>query len=296
MPISFIKMNGAGNDFVIFDSRKNPIRLTREQVQKIAARDNSITKGCDQVIVMESSKDADVFMRIYNADGGEVDACGNATRCVAELLEKELGRLPVNIQTNAGILQGVKKVKLEDGEHILVNMGKPLLQEKQIPLGVPTNEAIRLIEEFSNLKAPMFISMGNPHVVFFLKFDPKKSGGNISPLSQVDLKNIGFQLEHFKKVFPVGVNVSIAILHYSGNDNKYVIDARVWERGAGLTAACGTAACAMLVAANQLNANIRKAFVCFHPSAQGVSVRISDNGDVLLGGFIETEFTGELEL
>src|SRR5262249_9711608 len=108
--VNFIKMNGAGNDFVIFDARKQSLNLTTIQLRQIADRNNSATNGCDQIIVLKNSQKADVFMHIYNADGSEVNACGNATRCIATILEKELQKLPVTIQTNADILAGVKKI------------------------------------------------------------------------------------------------------------------------------------------------------------------------------------------
>lgn len=299
MSLPFLKMNGAGNDFIIFDGRKDIIRLTREQVQHIAARDNSNTKGCDQVIVMESSKKADVFMRIYNHDGGEVDACGNATRCVASILEEELQRLPVTIETNAGLLQGLQKAySPEEEEYILVDLGAAKFGWKEIPLALPPEDAARKLEKFASPTwgKPAFVSMGNPHVVYFLGFDPKNSAASdLTDLHALDLKTIGPKMEKFTEVFPEGVNVSVALLRAAA-DGDHIIHARVWERGAGLTKACGTAACAMLAAAHARDASVRAAHLWFEPEAHAVTVKMDDNNHILLGGPIETEFQGKLAL
>jgi len=297
MQLPFLKMNGAGNDFVIFDARQNPVRLTPQQVRKVAARDNTVTKGCDQVIVMEPSKKADAFMRIYNADGGEVDACGNATRCVAEILESELGKLPVSIQTNAGILQGVRKDPELD--YILVDMGKPKFDWQHIPLAMPLKEAAAKVEKFCNLPklgAPAFVSMGNPHVVFFLSFTSKEHKGRNLPIASADVASKGAALERYKEVFPEGVNVSFAALDKEEGFAKHIIYAKVWERGAGLTKSCGTAACAMLAAANARDSNVREAIISFDDSHTWVKVEMDDNGHILLGGFTEIEFQKALEL
>lgn len=298
MKVPFYKMNGAGNDFVVIDARLEPIRLSEDDVRRIAARDNTLTKGCDQVIVMERSKTADVFMRIYNADGGQVDACGNATRCVAGLLEAELGKLPVTIQTNAGTLQGLQKAFTEDEqEYVLVDMGAPRFLQADIPLAVAQEQAALLISERTGLSNPSFVSMGNPHVVFFLDFNPHGTEPlNEKLLFNVDFENLGPKLETMLDVFPQRVNVSIAMLKAAKDGKGHLIHARVWERGAGLTEACGTAACAILAAANSLDASVRNAHLWFEPFGSLVTVQISEQGHVLLGGPVVTEFTGQLAL
>jgi len=300
----FLKMNGAGNDFVVLDARARPVRLTAAQVKEIAARTNPKTHGCDQVIVMESADDADVFMRIYNADGSEVDACGNATRCVAGILEEELQRLPVTIRTNAGLLQGLQKAFSEEGdEYILVDMGAPKFAWQDIPLALPIAEAeVAIQNQLASLipnpesLIPHFVSMGNPHVVFFLRFTPDDfTRGEDAPLFDLAFNTIGPALENAAGIFPERANVSIALLRAASDGKGHIINARVWERGAGLTQACGTAACAMLAAANKLDDSIESAVIWFEPFGTMVTTQM-ENGRVLLGGPVETDFEGMLHV
>lgn len=283
MKIIFTKMNGAGNDFVVIDNRCSVKsgQWTVEQVREICSRNNAITKGCDQLLVLEKSQKADVFMRIYNADGGQVDACGNATRCIADMLYKELGRLPVTIETNVAILSGLKKEKIEDAERILVDMGEPKFDWQDIPLAMPIEQASTKIKEKFELENPIFVSMGNPHVVFFMDELP----------SDKEVAIIGSQIENFTEVFPERVNVSFAKL--LSDDN--VIYAKVWERGAGLTKACGTGACAMLAAANKYNDYTNNSWVWFENSKESVCAHI-ENNHILLGGKVEVEFEDLIEL
>jgi diaminopimelate epimerase len=275
MKLDFIKMNGAGNDFIIFDARKQALRLSAEQIRFLSARDNNVTKGCDQLLILRDSDKADVFMQIYNADGGEVDACGNATRCIADMLYKELGRLPVTIETNAGVLRGVKQ---QDG-YILVDMGAPKFEWRDIPLAMPLEEASAKIKTKFGLENPVFVSMGNPHAVFFLEEVP----------GDYEISKIGSQIENCTEIFPERVNVSFA------KNTSNIIEAKTWERGAGLTSACGTGACAMLAAANKINNEINGVTVLFENSNQRVSVKI-ENRHLLLGGEIEKEFEGTTEI
>ena len=232
----FIKMNGAGNDFVVLDARGKSITLNFEQVRAIALRDNPVTKGCDQVIVMEASPAADVFMRIYNADGGEVDACGNATRCVAQLLAKELARPDVTIQTNVAWLTGTQQNGV-----MLVDMGEPRLQWDEIPLAMKVDT---LAVPMAGMNA-CCVSMGNPHAVFFMDTLP----------SDADVARIGRELENSRELFPEGVNITFAVMttptHFT---------AKVWERGSGMTKACGTGACATWVSGGALRAYGRRTY------------------------------------
>lgn len=290
MKINFIKMNGAGNDFVVIDARKNDISLSDTQIRALSARDNKIittvTKnlngkppilGCDQLLILEKSEKADVFMRIYNADGGQVDACGNATRCIADMLYKELERLPVTIETNVAILRGVRKQE----DYILVDMGEPKFEWQDIPLSMTIEEATARIKEKFGLENPIFVSIGNPHVVFFVEELP----------SDEEMAKIGSQIENCTEIFPQRVNVSFAKTH-----SDFVIFAKTWERGAGLTKACGTGACAMLAAAKQYEIKMNNAFVKFTSYEQMVSVAIRGDNHILLGGEIEVEFEGVAEI
>jgi len=298
MQTPFTKMNGSGNDFVIFDARHDSIRLSPEQVRSIAARDNATTKGCDQVIVLEHSQKADVFMRIFNADGGQIDACGNATRCVAGILEAELHRLPVSIETNVAVLQGLQKAySPEEEEYILVDMGAPSFEASRIPLAGSAEEVAKKIEALTGLTDPSFVNMGNPHVVFFLRFSP---GGNsqrdVEPLFEIALESIGPKLEKARDIFPEGVNASIALLREASDGLGHIMNARVWERGAGLTQACGTAACAMLAAAHARDESITQAHIWFEPFGTSVTVKRDEQGHMLLGGPIATEHRGVVAL
>jgi diaminopimelate epimerase len=281
MKLDFIKMNGAGNDFVIFDARKQEISLSAEQIRAISARDNPVTNGCDQLLILRKSDNADVFMQIYNADGGEVDACGNATRCIADMLYKELGRLPVSIETNAAVLQGVK----QQDDYIMVDMGAPKFDWQDIPLAMPKEEAAKKVMDFVNmpeLGAPTFVSMGNPHVVFFVGLE------NSLKIYEIT-KSIGAKLENNLSIFPNRVNVSVAYI------DDYTIDAMTWERGAGETKACGTGACAILVSANKHNINKADAGIRFINSDKFVHVEL-EKDHILLGGTVEKEFEGTVEI
>ena len=287
MKFSFVKMNGTGNDFVVIDARqKKDVVLNFEQVRAIAARDNPITKGCDQVIMMEPSETADVFMRIYNANGGEVDACGNATRCMADILERELGRLPVTIQTNVDTLRGITKKLIEGREYTLVDMGAPRLEAKDIPLATQM-DTLRLPVDtgLAGATEACCVSMGNPHAVFFMKELP----------SDAEVARVGKQMENNVDLFPEGVNVTFAMMPTLAGD-AVKIRVKVWERGAGMTKACGTGACATLVAAVRLGlAHGKRTGHIYFPGGM-LSVIWQEDKRLLLGGAIEQEFKGELNV
>lgn len=228
MSINFLKMNGAGNDFVIVDTRQNSkqdnIQFTPDQISKISNRSNV---GCDQFIIIENSASADALMEIYNSDGSKSGACGNATRCVAGMLMEEKGIDELNIQTAAGILKCKK-----NGDLISVNMGKPKFAWDQIPLLMEKNTDNFVVEEFEKFHFTA-VNMGNPHIVTFLQED----------LSDQSFLRYGSELE-INSLFPQKTNVEFARILSSNH-----IKVRVWERGAGETLACGSGACAVAVAA-----------------------------------------------
>lgn len=292
MTIPFTKMNGAGNDFVIIDARVSPLRLKSEQVRRFAARENPVTKGCDQFIVLEHDATADTFMRIYNADGTEVDACGNATRCVGWLLMEEKNRGNASIRTNADTLQ--TEINLwgaalpgwkEASGLVTANMGSPRALWQDIPLSHPV-DTLHVPLEIEGLRDPVCISMGNPHVVFFTS--------HMEDLNRIE--KVGAALQRHP-LFPKGVNVSIACI--IGTPTLGNIDMRVWERGVGLTASCGTAACAVKVAAVKRDLLIPDKFhtVTLHnpPAEQTLMVRWDKSGQVHLHGPVIFEFEGELQ-
>jgi diaminopimelate epimerase len=215
----FHKMHGLGNDFVVIDARYAPLEMSKARAHAIAERHTGI--GCDQLILLEPSAVADVRMRIFNADGSEVEACGNATRCVALLLEK-----PARVETSAGILETVPQ-----GQSATVTLGPPAFDWEFIPLAMPMDTADMPVG-WEALERPMAVNVGNPHVVFF-----------VADVDAVDLERLGPIIEN-DPLFPEKINVNVA-----QRIDAQTIKLRVWERGVGLTLACGTGACATAVSA-----------------------------------------------
>ena len=223
----FLKMHGLGNDFVVFDARQEPLALTPALARALADRRRGI--GCDQIVVLRPAEEADVHMDIHNADGGPVAACGNATRCIARLLMSETGRADVQIETDAGMLAATGT-----GTGIAVSMGPPGLDWRDIPLAEAV-DTDHLPVEAGPFRDPAAISMGNPHLIFFSDGRPDWDA----------FRAAAPDLEHHP-LFPQRANVTLA--HATAADALTIL---VWERGAGLTQACGTAACAALVAAHR---------------------------------------------
>lgn len=293
MLMPFTKMNGAGNDFVVFDARHAPLRLKPEQIRRLAARGNPVTHGCDQLIVMEPAEGAEVFMRIFNADGGEVNACGNATRCIGWLVMQETNKGTATVRTNADLLHceinlfgaGLPGWKEASGL-VTANMGHPRFMWQDIPLSHPV-DTLHVPLEIEGLRDPVCVSMGNPHVVFFTQ--------DIEAIHRIE--RVGFALQRHP-LFPGGVNVSIA--YVSGSPTLGSVTMRVWERGVGLTASCGTAGCAVKVAAAQRELLARDKFHTLTlqnpPASQTLMVKWDKAGHVLLHGPVVEEFTGEVEL
>ncbi|PHR16698.1 MAG: diaminopimelate epimerase [Sphingopyxis sp.] len=215
---SFHKMHGLGNDFVIIDAREEQTELSAAQVAAIANRHSGI--GCDQLIILRPSDTADVRMQIFNADGSEVEACGNAARCVAKLVGNE-----TRIETAGGIIIGNATA---DGA--IVNMGQPRFEWQSIPLAYAM-DTLNMPVGWEDLQNPAAVNVGNPHVIFF-----------VDDSAAVELDRLGSMIE-VDPLFPDKVNVNVADIQEGR------INLRVWERGVGLTRACGTGACATAVAA-----------------------------------------------
>jgi diaminopimelate epimerase len=219
MRTRFHKMHGLGNDFVVIDARQSLVEMTPARAHAIADRKTGI--GFDQLILLEPSTIADVKMRIFNADGGEVEACGNATRCIALLMDG-----PANVETMAGILH------TEPGEaSATVTLGEPAFDWELIPLAMPMDTR-EMPVGWEELERPSVVNVGNPHVIFF-----------VPDCDTVDLERLGPIIEN-DPLFPERINVNVASV--TGADR---LKLRVWERGVGLTRACGTGACATAVAA-----------------------------------------------
>lgn len=269
--MKFWKMNGAGNAFAIFDARSTAFEPSHRQIKDIADE-----MSADQVIAIERSLDRDAFMRIWNADGSQVNACGNVSRCVGHLLMTETGKSEVSIQTNADIL----KARRAGPDQITVDMGSPLMGWADIPLSEDMDiDGIDLKIgpiDAPILSRPAVVSMGNPHAVFF-----------VDDIEKYDIPAIG-PLVEWHPVFPKGVNVGFAQII-----DRQTIRLRVWERGAGLTQACGTGACAALVCAARTDKTDRKAQLVLDGGE--LSIEWSDQTDrVLMTGPVELEYTGEI--
>ena len=273
MRVPFVKMHGCGNDFVVLDERAAPLGLTARRAAAIADRREGV--GCDQFIVIErppAGSTADAFMRIRNPDGGEAGACGNATRCVVRLLHAESGQDDLTIQTIAGVLPATVAA---DGE-ITVDMGPPRLGWRDVPLA-RAMDTLHLDLASGPLRDPAALSMGNPHATFFVPY-----------VAAIPIEALGPGLEH-ADIFPERANIGVAQVLAPDR-----IRLRVWERGAGLTRACGSGACAALVNAVRRGLTGRRATVVVDGGALTIEWR--DDGHVLMGGPTAIAFRGELDL
>ncbi len=272
-----MKMNGLGNDFVMIDARAEPVRLSAADAGAIASRTSGA--GCDQVIVLEPSRTADVFMRILNADGSEVNACGNASRCVAALLNPGLGRNRISIETRAGTLDA----QVGDDGRVTVDMGAPRFTWNEIPLAQPAADTRAIDLTFAlpdgrMLAQPSVVNVGNPHCIFWVR-----------DAGSYDLTAFGADLEHHP-LLPERANISLA-----ETIDERTIKLRVWERGTGITRACGTAACAVAVSAARTGRTGRKVDV--HQPGGVLAIEWRDNDDhILMTGPVEFEFAGIIHL
>ncbi|MDB5393496.1 MAG: diaminopimelate epimerase [Rhodospirillales bacterium] len=269
MTIPFRKMHGLGNDFIVFDARLRPLVLTPDDTRALADRHTGI--GADTIVVIEPAGDlpADVSVRFVNADGGDIGTCGNASRCVAALLFAETGRDQVRIATAVGILDAWK-----DGTDVAVDMGPPKLDWLQIPV---THAVDTLHLPITGpLFDPVGVNMGNPHAVFF-----------VPDAEAVDIATLGRPVEH-DLLFPERVNVEVATVQAWDR-----IRMRVWERGVGVTQACGSGACATLVAAVRRGLTGRKAMLVL--DGGDLMIEWRDDDHVIMTGPAATSFTGEID-
>ncbi len=269
--LPFTKMHGLGNDFVVLDARRTPLRIGPGQARAIADRHTGV--GCDQVIVVEPPTDrsADAFMRIHNADGGEAEACGNAARCVAAMVMDENQAGEAVIETAAGLLDA----RTADGGLIAIDMGRARLDWRDIPLAEAADTLHLAIEE-GPLGDPVAVNMGNPHVVFF-----------VDDAEAAPLEACGPVLERHR-MFPEYANIGAAQVLADG-----AIRLRVWERGTGLTRACGSGACAALVAAHRRGLCGRAAEVRLDGGSLHIEWLADDH--VLMTGPVAVCFTGTLD-
>ena len=233
MDIKAFKMDGLGNDFIIIDQRNTDIDLSKDQIIKICDR-NYI--GCDQLILIKKNRKIDAGLEFFNSDGSTSGACGNGTRCIADFLSKESDQKEITVWTSSGLL----KSKILGNNLVETEIGIPKTNWEEIPLNkkIDTkNLEIEVIDKNNNKHiGGIAVNVGNPHIVFF-----------VNDIENFDLKNIGPEIENYD-LFPEKCNVTLAKVI-----NNNLIKVKVWERGAGLTKACGTAACATAVAGNLLS-------------------------------------------
>jgi len=269
--VPFLKMHGLGNDFVVLDFRRAAVPVGAKGVCALGDRRTGI--GCDQLIVLEPPRKstAQVLMRIRNADGSEAEACGNATRCIADLLFRETGDPRVRIETVAGLLEAEA---LTDGR-ISVDMGPARLGWRDIPLArAADTDHVEL--SLGPLSDPACTNIGNPHATFF-----------VDQVETVDLAALGPKHE-YHPLFPERANIGIAAIRARGH-----IRLRVWERGAGITLACGSGACAALVAAHRRGLADRGASVELDGGTLDIAWR--DDGHVIMTGSATLSFEGTFD-
>jgi diaminopimelate epimerase len=274
-PIAFRKMNGLGNDFVVIDARVRPVSISEDQARAIADRKTGI--GCDQLIVMEKSSLADVRMRIWNAEGGEVESCGNASRCIADIVMNEKGTDSATIDTRGGFLVGTRAGTLM----VTIDMGKPQFDWDKIPLSERFPDTRHIELQVGPIDAPLIhspsvVNVGNPHCIFWVK-----------DLAVVNLGRIGPMLENHP-MFPERTNVELA--RVVARDHV-IVD--VWERGVGLTKACGTAACAVMAAGHRIRIIDAACKVTLPGGDLFMSIN-QDTGHVIMTGPIEYDCEGTL--
>lgn len=270
-PLTFTKMHGLGNDFVVVDGRTLDHPITPDQARAIADRRRGI--GCDQLLVLESPEDdlADVFMRIRNPDGGEAGACGNGTRCVAALVMNQNKTDHLVVQTVAGLLDA----EVHTNGLVSVDMGRAGLDWREIPLSKAV-DTLRIPIEVGPLKEPVGVSMGNPHAVFV-----------VDDADKIALETFGPVLEKHE-MFPEFANIEVI-----SKNPDHSLRMRVWERGAGITQACGSGACATIVAAVRRGLIPgRKADV--HLDGGTLHMEWLPDGNVMMTGPVATSFVGTI--
>lgn len=265
-PIPFRKMNGLGNDFVVIDTRANGLTLSDAIVRAIADRDGGV--GCDQLILIQPPRaGGDCFMGIRNADGEEVEACGNAARCVTDLMLTETGKAEVIVETLGAETRGTRAA---NGD-ISVDMGTPKLAWHEIPLAEEIRDTRGIELQIGPIDAPILhtpavVNVGNPHAIFF-----------VADIDAYDLPKFGPLLENHP-MFPERANISLAQIM-----NRSEVRLKVWERGVGITKACGTAACATAVASARKNLTDRTVTVHLPGGPLTIEWRQSDDHIIMTG-------------
>ena len=274
MNFKAFKMDGLGNDFVIIDNRTDEIKLSSDQIIKIC---NRSFVGCDQLIIMNHSEESDADLIFYNSDGSESGACGNGTRCVAYLISEENNKKEIILRTKSGVLNS----KILDKNLVVTVIGIPKTEWKEIPISQKMDTKNLNLKITDNSKNEYFggtaVNVGNPHAIFF-----------VDKLENFNLKDIGPNLE-INKLFPDRCNITLAEI----KDSKKIF-VKVWERGAGLTKACGSAACATAFASkiNGLTGNE----VDIEFELGNLSISINKNNSIKMKGAVSNIKSIEINL
>ncbi len=255
--MKFRKMHGLGNDFVIFDAREQNIILMPEDMELIADRHWGV--GCDQLVIIDVSEKADVSVYFFNADGSESGACGNATRCVADLIMNESGQDTCSIEVTGGILNCRK-------------VGDMLVQ---VDMGAAKSVSDLDLSRDS-VGNPVSVDMGNPHCVFF-----------VDDLTRIDIEELGAHFE-VHEMFPNRSNIEFVEVKDKGHLRQ-----KTWERGVGVTEACGSGACAVAVAAVRRGLSDRK--VKIELDGGVLEIELDENDHVLMSGPVAYVFEGQLQ-
>jgi diaminopimelate epimerase len=269
--IPFRKMHGLGNDFVVVDRRSAPVAVSAAGVRAVANRRTGV--GCDQLVLLEPPRRAMTlaFMRILNADGSEAEACGNATRCIAWLLAQETGENRVRIESAAGPLEA----EVASDRRVTVDMGTPRTGWREIPLARAMDTS-RVDLVLGPLTEPVCTNIGNPHATFF-----------VADADAIDLATLGPAAEH-DPLFPRRANIGVAAIV-----DRATVRLRVWERGTGITSACGSGACAAVVAAHRRGLTGRHATVRLDGGDLDIAWR--DDGHVVMTGPVASSFDGSVD-
>lgn len=276
MTIPFLKMHGLGNDFVVIDAREEPVALPAPLLRAIADRRRGI--GCDQIVVIEKpAAGGDALVRFWNSDGSESGACGNGSRCVAALLMGEAGRETARLETGGGILG----CRMQGGGLITVDMGTPRFDWQDIPLAERMDTRVLDVRlgpiDNPVLIGPTAVNVGNPHCIFF-----------VDNIAAHDLARFGPLVENHP-LFPERVNVSLAQVTSPSS-----LRLKVWERGAGITQACGTAACASAVAAARLGHTGREVDVTLDGGVLAIHW-LEANDHILMTGPVAISYSGSFD-
>ncbi|MBX6773165.1 MAG: diaminopimelate epimerase [Chloroflexi bacterium] len=274
--MKFVKMHGTGNDFILIDARHGPARAWPALARAMCDRHFGI--GADGLLLVQESQMADARMVMYNPDGSEAEMCGNGIRCFAKYLYDQgiTRRTDMTVETAAGIKRLEIEVHHGHAERVTVDMGAPVFDPASIPVDTDRPEAIDLpLMVDGRALSLTAVSMGNPHAVHFLD----------EAVSAFPLERIGPLVER-DPLFPRRVNFEIARIRGSSE-----VDVRVWERGAGLTLACGTGACAVFAAARRKGLVENRA--CLHLPGGDLDLREGPNGHILMAGPAVLVFTGD---